>query len=68
MGGSFSATNYVLMIPAGKTRPTRRDFRGIVRKCVYRFSRGMRGHPAGSGNAGPDPPGQAVLRPPAGPF
>ena len=68
MGGSFSATNHVLLIPARKTRPGRRDFWGIVRKCVYRFSRWRRGRPAGPGNPGPGAPGQAVLRPPEGPF
>ena len=48
MGGSFSATNHVLPIPAGKARPTGLDFRGIAPECVYRFSRWRRGRLAGT--------------------
>ena len=68
MGGSFSATNHVLLIPAEKARQTGLGFRGIAPECVYRFSRWRRGRLAGPGNAGPGPAGQAVLRSPEGPF
>ena len=68
MGGAFSATNHVLLIPAGKARQTGLGFRGIARKCVYKFSRRRRGRLAGPGNIGPGPAGQAVLRSPEGPF
>ena len=67
-GGAFSATNCVLLIPAEKARPARRDFRGITPELVYRFSGGRRACPAGPGNPGPEHPGQAVLRTPGGPF
>ena len=68
MGGSFSATNHVLPIPAEKARPTGLDFWGVAPEWVYRFSRRRRGRLAGPGNDGPGPAGQAVFRPPEGPF